>query len=331
MNPTHPTTRRRFLHWTGGALALAAAAPAALAQSASWPDKPIVLVVPSAAGGGADFIARTFGNFLGKALPGKTIIVENRAGAGGIVGSMAVKSAAPDGYTYLIATNSTHSANVSLYRNLQYDPQKDFEQVGMFGIFGSVLVVRRDSPYQNVRQLVDYAKANPGKLNYGYYSSSSQVPPELLKARAQLKYVGASYKNVTQILTDLLGGQIDFAFIDTLSASPALQNERLRPIAITTAEPMPSMAQLPTVASSISGFQVEGWFGLSAPAGTPKDIVDKMARLVEQSTADPATRQALGERGLAVRSMSTGDFRRFIGRDTERWAEWVKIAGIEPQ
>ena len=195
------------------ALAGACVLWAATSHAAGWPEKPVTIIVPSSAGGAADLTARTFAQFLGEKAR-QTVIVEDRPGAGGIVGTNASKNAAPDGYTFLLSTNSTHSANQFLYKNLPYDAQKDFAQVGILGTFGTVGVVSPDSPYRTVPELVDYAKKHPGDVFFGYYSSSSQVPSELFKQRAGVNITGAAYKNITQIITDLRGKQIGFAFVD---------------------------------------------------------------------------------------------------------------------
>lgn len=301
-------------------------------QSAGgWPTKPVTIIVPSAAGGAADFVGRTFAQYLNAALPGSRAVVDNRPGAGGILGTLAAKAAPADGYTFLISTNSTHAANVSLYRNLRYDPLKDFVQVGMFGTNGSVLLVRKDAPYKTLTQLIEHARINPDKLTYGYYSSSSHVPAELLRSRAQLRFTGASYKAITQVLTDLMGGQLDFAFVDTLSAAPALQNDRLLPLAVTTPGSLPTLPKVPPVASAIPGYEVQGWFGLSAPAGTPPAVVAEMGQLVRRAVDDAGVRRALEDRGLTAKSLVGPGFERFVSEDVARWAEWVRIAGIEVQ
>jgi len=296
-----------------------------------WPNKPISIVVPSAAGGAADFVGRTFGHFLSGALPGSSVVVDDRPGAGGILGTQYVKAAQPDGYTFLVSTNSTHAANVSLYRNLKYDPVKDFAQVGLLGTYASVLVVRKDAPYKTLGEFIEFARAQPGKLNYGYYSSSSQVPAELFRTMAKLQFTGASYKAITQVLTDLMGGQLDFVFIDTLSASPALQNDRLRALAVTSGRPLNSLPHVPPVSTTFPGYEVLGWFGLSAPAGTPKSVVEKMASLVRGATEDAAFRRSVEERGLTPRAIIGSDFDRFVKEDIARWADWIKLAGIEVQ
>ncbi|ABF11109.1 Bug family tripartite tricarboxylate transporter substrate binding protein [Cupriavidus metallidurans] len=330
MNKTRRSTLRLALAAT--AMATGMMSGTATAQANAWPNRPIRLIVPSAAGGAADFVARTFSAFLQKRLPANAaVVVENRPGAGGIIGTEAAKSAPADGYTFLIASNSTHAANVSLYRNLPYDPIKDFAPVGMFGTFGTILVVPKNSPFKSLPELIRYAKAHPGNMTYGYYSSSSRVPPELLRVRAGLDYAGAPYRNITQIITDMLGGQIQFAFLDSLSAAPALQNPMLAPIAVTSSQRMPQLASVPTVAESLQGFEVQGWLGLTAPAGTPEDVVKRMSTLVSDAISEPAIRTALERQGMAPRTMTPEALRAHMVADRSRWAEWTKAAGIEPE
>ncbi|WP_427305990.1 Bug family tripartite tricarboxylate transporter substrate binding protein [Cupriavidus sp. H39] len=326
--------RRSALRLALAATAMAAgiAPGTALAQASPWPNRPIRLLVPSAAGGAADFVARTFASFLQKRLPpNATVVVENRPGAGGIVGTEAAKNAPADGYTFLIASNSTHAANVSLYRRLPYDPVKDFAPVGMFGTFGTILIVPKNGPFMSVPELIRYAKAHPGKMTYGYYSSSSRVPPELLRVRAGLDYTGAPYRNITQIVTDMLGGQIQFAFLDSLSAAPALQNAQLAAIAVTSSQRMRQLAGVPTVAESMQGLEVQGWLGLAAPAGTPEDVVRRMSALVSEAIDDPNVRTALERQGMTPQAMTPAALRAHMVADRSRWAGWVKAAGIEAE
>ncbi len=299
--------------------------------SAAWPTKPIDIVVPSAAGGAADFVGRAFGQFLTASLPGARVVVDDKPGAGGVLGTQFVKAAPADGYTFLISTNSTHAANVSLYRNLRYDPIKDFALIGSFGTFASVLVGRADAPYRTTAEFIEYARAHPGKLNYGYYSSSSRVPAELFRSMGKLDFVGASYKAITQVLTDLIAGQLDFVFIDTLSAAPALQNTRLRALAVTGPRPLPNLPGVPPVAASLPGYEVLGWFGLTAPAGTPAAVVEQMSRMVAGAVDNPAFRQSMEERGLTPRAVVGAEFERFVRQDITRWADWIRLAGIEAQ
>jgi len=322
-------SRRRGLIALGG-LAACSLSLKTHAQPA-WPERPISIIVPSAAGGAADFTGRSFAQALSRALNGAAVTVDNRAGAGGIVGTIAARNAAPDGHAFLISTNSTHSANPFLYLKPGYDPQKEFEPVGLFGKFGTVLIVPAGSPYRTLTDLIEAARKSPGKLTFGFYSSSSQVPSELLKARARIDVVGASYKNITQIVTDLIGGQLDFAFLDMLSAAPALQNQSLRPIAVSAPGREPSLPEVPPVADTLPGYAVQGWIGLHAPAGTPRSIIDRVNQVMGQAMADPAIRKGFESRGMQVATLSPEGLRAFVIEDTARWKEWVALAGIKPQ
>jgi tripartite-type tricarboxylate transporter receptor subunit TctC len=303
---------------------------AASAHAAGWPEKPVTIIVPSAPGGAADLTARTFAQYLG-AKTGQTVVVEDRPGAGGIVGTNASKNAAADGYTFLLSTNSTHAANQFLYKSLPYDAQKDFRQVGLLGTFGTVGVVAPGSPYRTVPELVDYARAHPGEVFFGYYSSSSQVPSELFKQRAGINITGAAYKNITQIITDLRGKQISFAFVDYLTAMGQIDGKGLLPIAVTGAQPHPAWPSVPTMASYYPDFVVAGWLGLSAPAGTPADIVEKMNAHMQAAVKDEATASKLRALGLTPESMDVARFDAFVKEDTARWKEWIRISGIQPQ
>lgn len=305
-------------------------APAAQAQ-ARWPDKEVTIVVPSAPGGAADFTARALGHFITRRVPGAVVVIDDRPGAGGILGTLIAKQSPADGYHFLLSTNSTHAANVSLYAHLGYDPQKDFEPVGMIGQFSTVLMVRADARLASLIDLIRLARSRPGQLNYGYYSSSSQVPAELLKSRARLDVVGVSYKNITQIITDLLGGQIDFAFMDMLSASPALENPRLRPLAVSAPSREPMLPDVQSVAETLPGFALQGWIGLHAPVDTPRPAIERMAALIAQAIADDDVQKALARRGMTVMQMTGTQMREYIRQDVLRWAGWIRLAGIVPQ
>ncbi len=303
----------------------------AQAQSSSWPgNTPISIVVPSAPGGAADLTARTIAKYLSEHAHINTV-VEDKPGAGGIIGTAAVKTAAPDGHTFLLSTNSTQSANQFLYKNLPYNASKDFVDIGMIGKFGTVAVVSPTSPINNLQELVALAQKKPGEVFFGYYSSSSRVPPNLLKQYAKLDIDGAAYKNVTQILTDLRGGLIQFAFVDYLTAKSQIDGKNLKPIAVTGAQPNPLWPALATTDSIYSGFVVEGWLGLSAPSGTPQAIVEKVNGYLEAAVNDKATRDLLESMGLQPEAMDVQTFGDYVKADTQRWQEWVKTAKIDPQ
>ena len=312
------------------ALAAAPLLPTAARAQAEWPNRPVRIIIPSAAGGAADFIGRTLGRFLEPHLR-QPAVVDNRPGAGGVLGTEAAKQAAPDGNTFLVSTNSTHAANEFLFRRLPYDPVADFAHVGLIGTYPTIAVVSADAPFKSIPALVAQARANPGRVFFGYYSSSSQVPSALLKARAEIDVTGAAYRNITQIVPDLISGQIQFAFLDALSAAPALQSGRVVPIAVSAARRTAQNPDLPTVAESIPGFVVEGWFGLTAPAGTPRPILDRMGTLLRAAVADPAVSAALVRQGLAPGFQPAAEMDRFLVADRERWRDWVRIAGIQPE
>ncbi|MCA3378773.1 MAG: tripartite tricarboxylate transporter substrate binding protein [Roseomonas sp.] len=324
-----PSLRRRALLAAPLLASLTPRISQAQAQ-AEWPSRPIRIIIPSAAGGAADFIGRTLGRYLEPHLR-QPVVVDNRPGAGGITGTEAAKQAAPDGYSFLIATNSTHSANQFLYRRLPYDPVQDFSHIGMLGSFATIAVVAADAPFKSIPALIAHARANPGRVFFGYYSSSSQVPAALLKARANLDITGAAYRNITQIVPDLISGQIQFAFLDSLSAAPALQSGRVVPIGVSAARRMPQYPDVPLVSEALPDFVVEGWFGLTAPARTPRPVLDRMQTLLRQAVEDPAVAEALTRQGLSPGFRSAEEMDRFLVADRARWQEWVRIAGIEPE
>jgi tripartite-type tricarboxylate transporter receptor subunit TctC len=320
-----PLSRRRYLAFTA-ATVLSATGVAARAQP-DWPNRPIKIIVPSAAGGAADFTARAFARYAEQSLK-QPVVVENKPGAGTIIGAEAVKNAAADGYTFLLSGSSTQAANPSVFVKLPYDPAKDFEEIGLFGVFPMVCLVKPGSRLKSVADIIEQARSS--KLSYGYYSSSSQIPPELMRERTGIQLIAAPYKNITQIITDLAGGVIDFAFPDALSAAPALRG-LLTPIAVTSPERYPQLPNVPTVAETIPGFEMQSWLGLSARAGTPPAVVKHMGDLVRAATADASVRDALMNQGMAVRQSSPQEQAAFVAADRKRWAEYVRIAKIKPQ
>lgn len=274
-------------------------------------------------------VGRAFGRLLEEKV-GQPVVIEDRPGASGILGTQAAKNAAPDGYTFLISTNSTHSANEFLFKSIPYDPKKDFDMVGLFGVNGSVAVVPANSPYKTLPELEAYARKNPGKVFFGHASSASQVPSELLKARGNLPINGAPYKNITQIVTDLLGGQIGFAFLDYLTPKAQIEAKGLIPLAVTANERYDAWPDVPTMNSFYPGFEVMGWFGLSAPKGTPKDVIQRVNTVINEGLKRPEVVEQFRKLGLTVRPMSVADVETFVSQDRTRWQEWIKLAKIEP-
>lgn len=318
--------RRRALRaLTGAAASLQLPA---FAQSDAWPSRPIRLVVPSSPGGAADLVGRTFARFLEQQR--FSAIVDNRPGAGAIIGAEAVKAAPPDGYTFLVSGNSTQAANPSLYAKLPYDPEKDFVEVGMFGQFPMIGIVRSDGPHKSLAQLLRFAKDNPDKLTFGYHASSALVPAELLKARAGIRVVGAPYKALSGVIQDLGGGVIDFAFVDALSATPALHSGKISAFAVTSPARFAQMPAVEAIAETLPGFEVQGWLGLSAPKGTPDAIVTRVNALIRDAQNDTSVRDILERQGMTVRTLSPQEHSSYVAADRARWAEWVRIARIAP-
>jgi tripartite-type tricarboxylate transporter receptor subunit TctC len=328
---THPSPVRRRLcaaAFIAGALPLATSI--AWGQADAWPSRPIKLVAPSAPGGATDSVGRILGRFMEAQLK-QPVVVDAKPGAGAAVGAQFVKNSPADGYTFLISGSSTHSANPLLFSKLPYDPQKDFRDVGMVGFIPVIGMVHKSSTIRSTADLIRYAQANPGKLSYGYATSSSQVPPAIIKSRAGIDLLGAPYKSLAQIITDLAGGTIHFAFLDIMSAGPALQNPNIVAFATTSPQRLGSLPGVPTVAEALPGFEVRSWIGIAAPVDTPTSIVEKMSAALRAALADPGVRGSLEKLGMTVQPMSPQELTDFTTADRRRWAEWVRMANISPQ
>jgi tripartite-type tricarboxylate transporter receptor subunit TctC len=322
--------RRRLCVTAITAVAFPFATNGALAQADAWPTRPIKLVAPSAPGGATDSVGRILGRFMEAQLK-QPVVVDAKPGAGAAVGAQFVKNSPADGYTFLISGSSTHSANPLLFAKLPYDPQKDFRDVGMVGFIPAVGMVHKSSSIRSTADLIRQAKAQPGKISYGYATSSSQVPPAIIKSRGNVDLLGAAYKSLAQIITDLAGGTIDFAFLDIMSAQPALQNPNIVAFAITAPQRLASMPNVPTVAEALPGFEVQSWIGIAAPVDTPTPVVEKMSASLRAALADPTVRGSLEKLGMTVQPMGPQELTDFIAADRKRWAEWVRLARIEPQ
>ena len=286
--------------------------------------------MPFGPGGSGDITARTFGQYL-EAHARQPVVVENKPGANGIIGTEAAKSAAADGYTLLLTTNTTHAANPSLYRKLPYDPLKDFEHVGLFGTFASVAVVPPESGIKSIPDLVAQAKANPGKVFFGHYNSASLMSAELFKARAQISMTAVSYKAIGNAVADLMGSQIQVIFIEYVSGSSHIEGGKLVPLGVTARERHKAWPRVPAIAEFYPGYELTAFLGLAAPAGTPPEIVEALHGWLSRAIADAGVTQAFARLGMATRPMSREEYRRYVAQEIERWAAHVKAAKIEPQ
>jgi tripartite-type tricarboxylate transporter receptor subunit TctC len=303
---------------------------ASAAHPQPYPSKPVRIIVPFGPGGSGDITARTFGHYLEREAR-QPVVIDNRPGANGIIGTEAVKTAPPDGYTLLLTTNTTHAANVSLYKSLPYDPLKDFENIGLFGTFASVAVVPPESGIRSIAELVAQARANPGKVFYGYYNSASQMSAELFRLKAGIALTGVSYKAIGNAVSDLLGRQIQVLFMEYVSGSSHIEGGKLIALGVTGPRRHKAWPDVPAINELYPGYELSAYLGLAAPARTPPEIVDALHGWLTRSIADPEVRSRFDALGMETRVLSRADYRAFMEQERNRWAEHVKAAGIAPQ
>ena len=309
---------------------VAAALLPARAHAERYPSRAIKIIVPFGPGGSGDISAR----LIGKEIEERTkqpVVVDNRPGANGIIGTMAVKTAPADGYTVLLITTSTHAANVSLVRDLSYDPQKDFTVVGVFRSSGSYLMVRPQAPWRDLASFIVAAKAAPGKLTYGYFNASSRTPPEYLSRLAGIALQGVPYRAIANAIADLISGEINCLFMDTTASNQYLANNQLRPIAITRLTRAPLTPDVPTIAETFPGFQLTGFLGMAVPSATPREIVVQLNALIAQALTVPEVRRRMDEFGLAYDITGLAECEAEVRAERERWAEYTRVAGIQPE
>ena len=312
------------------AVVAALAAPFTFAQSvANYPAKPVRLVVPFPAGGTTDILARAVAQKLSEAW-GQQVIVDNRPGAGGNIGSDLVAKSTPDGYTLLMGTVGTHAINPSLYKNMPYDHVKDFAPVILVAGVPNVLVVNPSLPVHSVSELIAYAKANPGKLNFASSGNGTSIhlSGELFKVMTGVEMTHVPYKGSAPALTDLIGGQVQLMFDNLPSSLPFIRAGKLRALAVTSGARAAALPDLPTLAESgLPGFEASSWFGVLAPAGTPRDIVAKLNGAIASWLASPAAKEKLLAQGAIAAGGTPDDFARHIGAETSKWAKVVKASG----
>lgn len=307
---------------------------AALASThtvAAYPDKPIRLVVPFAPGGGTDTIARTLAAGMSTEL-GKQIIVDNKPGAGTILGTDAVAKSAPDGYAIVIATFA-HAVNPSLQPKLPYSPDKAFAPISLIGKGPNVLVVRADSPYKTVKDIIDAARAKPGTLTYASQGTgtSAHLAGEMLTNLAKIQMTHVAYRGAGPALTDLMGGQVNMIFGTAAAVSPFVQSGKLRAIAVTSPQPSPSWKGIPTIAATVPGYAVESWYGLYAPAGTPPDVIQKLSAAAKKAARSPEFAKRIEQEGLEVTASDPPELDRYVKGEQERWRKIVKENNIKPE
>ena len=324
--------RRRVLIGAGAAALLAASGRAAKAQDA-YPAHPLIVTVPYAPGGQGDVFARLLGDRLGAALK-QTVVVENRPGASGTVGTRQVARAQPDGYHLLLGQTGEMAVNPFVMRNLGYDPQRDFTAVALVGDSPLVLVVPAASPHADVAALVEAARAKPGTVTYA--SSGTATPGHLAAAAlalaTQARMVHVPYKGAGQAMTDLLGGHVDFFFSSASAAMPHISAGKLKVLAVSTPQRVAALAGVPTVAERVApGFQFSLWGGYFVPAGTPAPIVQRLNREINAVLADRGIRARFEADGTAVRQNSPDEFAAFVRSEADKYRRLVDATGVRAE
>jgi tripartite-type tricarboxylate transporter receptor subunit TctC len=303
--------------------------PAAQAQAA-FPARPMRIIVPFAPGGSGDITSRLVAQHIEKAT-GQPVVVDNRPGANGIIGTMAVRAAAPDGYTLLLATTSTHNANPFLVKDLPYDPTRDFAVVSSFGSAGGYLLVPAASPMQRVEDLVAAARAAPGAVFFGHFNATSMVPGLLLNAMAGIQMQAVPYRTIGAAFADLLAGRLQAIFVDPAAADAFLKAGQVRAIAHTRTGVWPARPELPAIDSLYPGFVFSGFLGLAVPAATPLPIQQRLNDLANEALTSEPMRGRLLEFGFLPQRVSLADCSAITALERERWRHVTRIAGVEPE
>jgi tripartite-type tricarboxylate transporter receptor subunit TctC len=296
-----------------------------------YPSRSIRFVVPFAAGSATDSLARVLADQMSKAL-GQSILVENIAGGSGVIAAMNVARSAPDGYSIFVTSNTTHASNQSMLKKVPYDAVADFEPITKLGTITLALVGHPSVPAATVQDLLNYAKANPGKLTFGAGSTSSRAAAELMKTMAGIDLLYVPYKSNPQVVTDLLGGQITLFFGDVSTSLPPVRADRLKGFAVSSLQRTPLAPDLPTLdEAGLKGYDLTAWFAAFAPAKTPKPIIDKLNAAFRGALADKDVTAKLLAVGIEPAVSSPDELKAFVESETRKWAKIVADAKIEPE
>ena len=312
-----------------GLLAMAGGCAGALAQD--WPSKPIRFIAPNLPGGPTDILARLIGQKLAESL-GQPVVIENRAGAGGNIGTEVAAKAPPDGYTLVTGNNATFGANVSLYKRLGFDPLRDFAPVILVATQPNILVVHPSLPVASVKELVALAKARPGQLNYSGsgMGAAAHLAAELFKSMTATDIAHISYKSAAPALIDLVAGETQLMFATSLSVMPYIKANRVRALGVTTAKRSRFMPELPTIAEAgVPGFEASTWHGVLVPAGTPAAIVERLNTEINRMLQLADVRERLAAMGAEIVGGSAKEFADHIQREIPKWAKVIKTAGVQ--
>jgi len=310
------------------ALLASCAVVQAQAQS-SYPTRAVTIVVPFGAGSGTDVMARTLADELSKKV-GQPVVVENRPGGASIPAAEYVARATPDGYTLFMGGNTTHSANPHLFKELRYDPQKDFTPISRLATAGAVLVVSPKSDIKTLADLVKAAKADPGKLTYGASNSGSQIAAERIKREYGIDMIRVPYKSTPQAMTDVIGGTLTMTFVDVAAALSAVKNGQVRAIAISSATRTPLMPEVATMQElGVKGFDLTFWNGLFGPAKIPADIASRLSKDAAEIMTSEQMKRRLSALGLDAAPLPASEMDAYIKSELDKWGLYVRESGIE--
>jgi tripartite-type tricarboxylate transporter receptor subunit TctC len=317
---------------TAAAFIVATVAALGGAHAQDYPSRPITLVVPYAAGGGNDVMARTVAEKMSRTL-GQQIVVENRAGAGGTIATRQVARAAPDGYTLVIGGTGTLAVNPTLYSNVGYDPRKDFAPVGLIGTSALVVLVNPSVPAKTIRELIDLAKRDPGKLNYASagVGSGIHLGTVLFEQMGGIQLTHVPYRGTGPALTDLIGGHVAIYFSSLPSAIGIAREGKVRPLAVTGAKRSDVFPDVPTVAETLPGFEAVLHYGIAAPAGTPRPVVDKLNAALREALSAPDTKERMAKDGTEPLPSTPDEYAADIDREETKWSAIVKKSGAKAE
>ena len=325
ISPRHTLTRRTALAST----LLLMSAPA---MAADWPERPIRMIIPFAAGAGADIVGRTFGEELAKAL-GQPVVIDNKAGAGGMLGTAEGARAPADGYTLLLTSQGATVFSMGLYKSPGYDPLRDFIPVSTTGILTNVMVVSTANPANTVADVIAQARAKPGELTYGSsgVGSSLHMSGVITEQRTGVKLQHVPYRGAPAAVLAVINGEVTMGFFNAPTVVSQIKAGKLKALAVTSAQRSAAIPELPTIAeaASLNGFDASSWFGLLAPASTPADIVNRIQQESLKAMGTPALKDRLLSQGAIPSGMTPDKFAVYIGEETKKWAEVVKVSGAK--
>ena len=322
--------RRHLARLTGGVAMALLLAHTQSAMAQAWPTKPIRVIVPYAVGQGTDIAARYIGEEMGKELQ-QPVVIDNRPGAGGNIGTQAAARSPADGYTIVIGTNATHAANAFLYNNPGFDAQADFEPIAMVGILPLVYVTQPGNPINNMQDLQRAARAKPDGLNVAISTTTCRMAHELFKSRAEASMFPVDFKGSAQGLTAVMGGQVEY-MVDTItSLRTAIQNQQVKALGVTSAS---SSKLLPGVKSlaeqGVTGYELVGWTVFYAPKGTPPDVLRTLSSALDKTLAKPAVQERLLQLGIEPKSMTRDELHKFGIAEKDKWGRLIQAAGLKP-